>query len=53
MPAKRSVFMKKVVVYGVRKLEIRSYIDHFLDARYEIIGYIDGHYSRDIQDGNP
>ena len=43
--------MKKVVVYGVRKLEIRRYIDHFLDESYEIIGYTDGHYTRDILDG--
>lgn len=43
--------MKKVVVYGVRNLDIRRYIETFLDENYRITGYTDGHYTRDILDG--
>ena len=40
--------MKKIVIYGVKNIGLRREIEAFLDDNYEIIGYSDGHYERDI-----
>lgn len=36
--------MKRVVVYGVNRIELRQNIEHFLDDDYQIIGYSDGYF---------
>lgn len=43
--------MKKLILYGVRHVELRRNIEYFLDDSYEIIGYSDGHYTNDVLDG--
>lgn len=43
--------MKKIILYGVRHVELRREIEYFLDDGDEIVGYSDGHYSSDILDG--
>lgn len=43
--------MKKVILYGVRHVELRRDIEHFLDDCYEIIGYSDTYYTSDVLDG--
>ena len=42
--------MKKVIVYGVKNIEVRRNIEFFLSDDYEIIGYSDGHYPYDVID---
>ena len=42
--------MKKIIVYGVKNLELRRSIEYFLDDHYEIVGYTDGHYEYDVLD---
>lgn len=42
--------MKKVIIYGVRNVEVRRNIEFFLSDDYEIIGYSDGHYPYDVID---
>lgn len=42
--------MKKVIIYGIKNIEVRRNIENFLDDSYEIVGYSDGHYSYDIFD---
>ena len=44
------VDMKKIIVYGVKNLELRRSIEYFLDDHYEIVGYTDGHYEYDVLD---
>ena len=42
--------MKKIIVYGVKNLELRRSIEYFLDDHYKIVGYTDGHYEYDVLD---
>ena len=43
--------MKKIVLYGVRHVELRRDIEFFLDDGYEISGYSDTYYQSDVLDG--
>lgn len=43
--------MKKVILYGVRHVELRRDIEYFLDDNYEISGYSDTYYRSDVLDG--
>lgn len=43
--------MKKIILYGVRHIELRRNIEFFLDDGYEIIGYSDTWYESDVIDG--
>lgn len=43
--------MKKIVLYGVRHVELRRDIEFFLDDGYEISGYSDTYYRSDVLDG--
>lgn len=43
--------MKKLILYGVRHVELRRNIEYFLDDGYEIAGYSDGYYTKDVLDG--
>ena len=43
--------MKKIILYGVRHIELRRDIEYFLDGDYEISGYSDTWYTSDILDG--
>lgn len=43
--------MKKIIIYGVKNVDLRRSIEYFLDDEYEIIGYSDGVYTYDILDG--
>lgn len=43
--------MKRVILYGVRHVELRRDIEYFLDDGYEIIGYSDTYYTSDVLDG--
>lgn len=43
--------MKKVILYGVRHVELRRSIEYFLDDGYEIAGYSDTYYKEDVLDG--
>jgi len=40
--------VKKIIIYGVKNMELRRQIENFLDDGYEIIGCSDGHYQSDI-----
>lgn len=41
---------KRIILYGVRQIELRRRIEFFLGNEWEIIGYSDSHYKRDILD---
>jgi len=43
--------MRRVILYGVRHVELRRDIEYFLDDAYEIIGYSDSYYTSDVLDG--
>lgn len=43
--------MKKIVLYGVRHVELRRDIEFFLDDGYTIAGYSDTYYTSDVLDG--
>lgn len=43
--------LKKIILYGVRHVELRRDIEFFLGNEYEIAGYSDTYYTRDILDG--
>lgn len=43
--------LKKIILYGVRHVELRRDIEFFLDNEYEIAGYSDTYYTSDILDG--
>lgn len=42
---------KKVIVYGVKNVELRRKIEYFLGEDYVIIGYSDGIFTHDVLDG--
>lgn len=44
---------KKVVLYGVRQVELRRDVEFFLDDYYQIVGYSDSYYPCDVLDGKP
>lgn len=43
--------MKKVIIYGVRNVEMRRNISYFMDDEYEIIGCTDTNCDSDVLDG--
>ncbi|MEY8388152.1 hypothetical protein AALC17_12790 [Oscillospiraceae bacterium 38-13] len=43
--------MKKIILYGVRHVELRRKIEYFLGSGYEISGYSDTYYRSDVLDG--
>lgn len=40
--------MKKIIIFGVKNVELRRNIAFFLDEDYAIVGCSDGHYKYDI-----
>ncbi|MEY8338967.1 hypothetical protein AALB16_13260 [Lachnospiraceae bacterium 62-35] len=36
--------MKRIIVYGVSRIELRQDIEHFLDDDYKVIGYSDSYF---------
>ncbi|MCX4304586.1 MAG: hypothetical protein OSJ69_02155 [Acetatifactor sp.] len=45
--------MKKVILYGVTCVELRRNAEAFLDDEFEIAGYSDTYYTKDVLDGKP
>ena len=43
--------MKRLILYGVRHVELRRNVEYFLDNSYEIVGYSDSYYTTDVLDG--
>lgn len=43
--------MKKIVIYGVARIELRQDIENFLDDDYKIIGYSDAYFTSSGIDG--
>lgn len=43
--------MKKVVLYGVRHVELRRDVEYFLGNDCKIVGYSDTYYKNDVLDG--
>lgn len=44
---------EKIILYGVRQVELRRDVERFLDDGYEIIGYSDTYCTCDALDGKP
>lgn len=43
--------VRRIILYGVRHVELRRDIEFFLDDGYEISGYSDSYYTCDVLDG--
>ena len=51
MRNKGDIAVKRLILYGVRHVELRRNVEYFLDNSYEIVGYSDSYYTTDVLDG--